>query len=182
MDKILQPVRNSKAILEKIKKSGKIYLSELKIESVREQRAFTKNNISSIVNKKFTIVPIPFTISMADMIASGCMELLDNAKKQAQTIHNGGFNIYLKLTLSDVVFDQRTKDVQFRSFVVQGNNITYNNIYNKIFAEASRMYNTPTYYLLLKYIEIVISPLLWADAMQKSIISHQRFRKVNMRK
>ena len=157
--KILQPARNSKTLHEKIRKSGKVYINELKIESVREQRAFTKDNISSIVNTKFNIVPIPFTINMADIIASGCMKLLDNAKKQAQTKHNGGFNIYLKLTLSDVVFDQRTKDVQFRSFIVQGNNITYNNIYNKIFSEASRMYNTPTYFLLLKYIEIVISLL-----------------------
>jgi hypothetical protein len=130
-----------------------------KVLSSHQQKAFVKDGIHSIVNTRYNIMPIPFTINNAEFITTGCLNLLKKSKTKAKEKHEGGFNIYIKLLLNDVVFDDDSQPTKYTSFVIRGNHVYYADIYNKVFTEASKMYDTPTYCLTLHALDIVISPL-----------------------
>ena len=152
--KLTEMQKNHKKIDEKYKQTTKF-----KLLTTQQEKAFINKGINSIVNTKYTIFPIPFTVTNADFITKGCLNLLNSSKKAAQSKHEGGFNMFMKLVLNDVVFDDDSKATQYRSFIIKGIDITYAEIYNKIFNEASKMYDTPNYCLTLHAVDIVISPL-----------------------
>ena len=147
-----------------LKISKKKYHDDFDVLSTTKQKVFKhkETHVSSIVNTRFKISPIPFIITNADVITKGAMRLIKESKEQAKAIHAGGFNIFLKFLLNDVMFNDDSKPVKYTSFIIKGNDISAEEIHNKVYTEASKMYDTPTYYLVLHAVEIVISPLALA--------------------
>ena len=150
IEKKAKKIFESKDLHDKIKKSVKNYHDKFTVLSTTQQKVFvdTNSGVNSIVNTRFQISKISFIVTYANFITSGCMNLLNDSKNKAQLKHYGGINIFIKFLLNDVLFNDKFKEVKYRSFVVKGNNISHADIYNKIHSEASRMYDNPNYYLV----------------------------------
>ena len=110
--KLTKIQENHKKIDEKYKQTTKF-----KLLTTHQQKAFINKGINSIVNTRYTILPIPFTINNADFITKGCLNLLNKSKKLAQSKHEGGFNIFMKLLLNDVAFDDDSEATQYTSLI-----------------------------------------------------------------